>query len=295
MWKQRAVTLCGCLAILPIVTGCTYGVGGPPQAFMSGPDYAPPETYSPPQAYASPQAYALPRTYVPAAPITAQPAGSDAAQVYAIGPSAPAAIVVMLPGPGELTTASPRLWADQGFDVVTPMPSEFYQIAADQQAAAARLIAQAQALADAPIWLVGPNRAIQAAMASMPPGGPGQVSGVVVTSTSTGASTCSEQMSYSYSGNGAPPKVSVSKSGNACPPGSPFGARSIGPGANSIEAPPQPAVRPHTPRLIETSTPPARLPPPRVIEAALPAQSDSPAQQQAVQQISEMIKAAPPS
>ena len=40
-------------------------------------------------------------------------------------------------------------------------------------------------------------------MASMPPGGPGQVSGVVVTSTSTGAGTCSEQMVYSYSGNGA--------------------------------------------------------------------------------------------
>jgi len=284
MWKQRAVILCGCLAVLPIVTGCSYGVGGPPQAYVPGPGYAPAEAYLPPQAYAAPQ------TYAPVASATVQPAENGTARVYAIGLSAPAAIVVMLLGPGGLVTASPELWADQGLDVVMPPPAEFYRFAADQQAAAARLIAQAQALADAPIWLVGPNRAIQAAMESIPPGGPGQVSGVVVTSTSTGAGTCSEQMSYSYSGNGAPPKVSVSKSGNACPPGSPFGARSIGPGANSIEAPPQPAVRPHAPRLIETSTPPARLPPPRVIEAALPPQSDSPAQQQAVQQIAEMIK-----
>ena len=227
--------------------------------------YAPGSGYAPPAAYSPPQAYEL------AAPFGMQPADSGAAPVYAIGPNTPAAIVVMLPGPGDIMAASPQLWADQGFDVVTAPPAEFYRLAADQQAAAARLIAQARALADAPIWLVGPNPAIEAAMASMPPGGPGQVSGVVVTSTSTGAGTCSEQMVYSYSGNGAAPKVSVSKSGNACPPGSGFGPRSIGPGTNSIEVQPQPAVRHHAPRLIETSTPPARSPAPRVIEAAVPA------------------------
>lgn len=281
MWKQRAVTLCGCLAILPIVTGCSYGVGGP-QAYAPGSGYAPPAAYSPPQAYEL------------AAPFGMQPADSGAAPVYAIGPNTPAAIVVMLPGPGDIMAASPQLWADQGFDVVTAPPAEFYRLAADQQAAAARLMAQARALADAPIWLVGPNPAIEAALASMPPGGPGQVSGVVVTSTSTGAGTCSEQMVYSYSGNGAAPKVSVSKSGNACPPGSGFGPRSIGPGTNSIEAQPQPAVRHHAPRLIETSTPPARSPAPRVLEAAVPAQSNSPAQRAAVQQIADEIKSAPP-
>jgi len=289
MWKQRAVTLCGCLAILPIVAGCSYGVGGPPQAYMPGLGSAPAGAYAPRQAYAPPQ------TYAPVAPATAQPAASGTARVYAIGPSAPAAIIVMLPGPGELVTASPRLWADQGLDVVTAPPAEFYRFAADQQATAARLIAQARAFADAPIWLVSPNPAIEAAMASMPPGEPGQVSGVVVASTSTGAGTCNEQMIYSYSGNGAAPKVSVSKSGNACPPGAAFGPWSAGRGANSIEAPPHPTVQPHAPRLIETSTPPARSPTPRVIEAALPAQSDSRAQQQAVQQISETIKTAPSS
>ena len=29
MWKQRAVTLCGCLAVLPLLMGCANGVGGP--------------------------------------------------------------------------------------------------------------------------------------------------------------------------------------------------------------------------------------------------------------------------
>ena len=36
MWKQRAVTLCGCLAVLPLLMGCANGGGGSPQA------YAPP-------------------------------------------------------------------------------------------------------------------------------------------------------------------------------------------------------------------------------------------------------------
>ncbi len=201
----------------------------------------------------------------------------------------------MLPGPGEMVTSSPQLWADQGFDVVTPTPAEFYRYTADREAAAARLIAQAQALADAPVWLVGPNPAMEAAMASMPSCGPGQVSGVVVTSTSTGAGTCREQMVYSYSGNGAAPRVSVSKSGNACPAGSPFGSSSIGPGTNSIRSSPAPAARPNAPRLIETSAPAAQPRAARVIEAAVPAQSGSPAQRAAVQQIADLIKSTPPS
>jgi hypothetical protein len=244
MWKQRAVTLCGCLAILPLVIGCSNGVGGPPQA------YAPP-------------------------PTIAAPAGIGGARVYAVGPAAPAAILVMLPGPGDILTADPQLWASQGFDVLTPTPSDIERIAADQQMAAARLIAEAQQMADAPIWLVGPNREIEAAMASLPQGGPGQVSGVVVTSASSGIGTCSERMIYSDAGNGAAPKVSVTKSGNACPPGAPFGGW-VGSG-NSIAAPP------------------ARPPAPRVIEAAVPAQSGSPvARRAALQHIADLIKAAPP-
>jgi len=205
MWKQRAVTLCGCLAVLPLLMGCANGGGGSPQA------YAPPPT-----------------------------AETDGARVYAVGPGAPVAILVMVPGPGDMSSGNPQLWTGQGFDVMAPPAPELYQTAAEEQAVAARLVAQAQALASAPIWLVGPNPAIEAAMAGMPSFGAGQVSGVVVTSTTSGAGSCSERMIYSYSGNGAPPKVSVSKSGDACPAGSPFGA-----GTNPALAPPMPAVRPN--------------------------------------------------
>jgi len=128
-------------------------------------------------------------------------------------------------------------------------------------------------MASAPIWLVGPNPAIEAAMAAVPMAGPRQVSGVVVTSTISGAGTCSERMIYSYSGNGTP-RVSVSKSGDY-PAGSPFGA--VGGGSNpAIGAPmPMPTVRPNSPR---------------VIEAAAPADSGS---RTAVQQVAELIKSAP--
>ncbi len=226
MSKQRAVTLCGCLAVLPLLTGCADGLARPPQA------YAPPS-----------------RAYAPPEPVATAAAATGGPRIYAIGPGEPAAILVMLPGPGDMLTADPRLWAAQGVDVMTPSPSQIYQIAVDRQAAV-QLIAEAQALADAPVWLVGPNPAVEAAMASLPRSGPGQVSGVLVTSTISGAGTCSERMVYSYSGSGAPPKVSVSKTGDACPAGSPFGA-----GSNSTAAPAIPAVPPKAPRLIEASAP----------------------------------------
>jgi hypothetical protein len=238
MWKPSALTLCCCFAALPLI-GCADGVG--------------------------PQSQAYPTT----APVAAVPSSE---RIYAVGPGGPAAILVMLPGPGDVLTADPGLWAAQGFDVVTPPASEIYQLAADREAAFDRLVAQAQAMADAPIWLVGPNPAIEAAIASMPRSGPGEVSGVVVTSMGSGTGMCSERMIYSYSGNGAPPKVSVSKSGD-CPAGSPFG--SVGGGSNPAIAPPMPAVRPNAPR---------------VIEAAAPTDRSS---RTAVQQVAELIKSAP--
>lgn len=239
MWKRRAVTLCGCLAALPLLMGCANGVSGPFQG------------YAPPQ--------------VPAAAA----ADSGGARVYAVGPGAPAAILVMLPGgPGDMLSGNPQLWTRQGFDVMAPPAPELYQTAAEEQAVAARLVAQARALANAPIWLVGPNPAVGAAM---PPSGPGGVSGVVVTSTTSGAGSCSERMIYSYSGNGAPPKVSVSRSGDACPAGSPFGA-----GTNPAVAPPMPMVRPNAPRLIEATAPSAGGAPVAVREVAELIKSASP-------------------
>ena len=245
MPKPSALTLCGCLAVLPLLMGCANGVGGPPQA------------------------------YAPSPPAAKTVADTGGARVYAIGPGAPAAILVMLTGPGDATSADPRLWTAQGFDVVTPTPAEIEQIAANQEAAMTRLIAQAQAMTEAPVWLVGPNPAVEAALASMPPVGTGQVSGVVITSMTSGAGNCSERMIYSYSGSGTP-KMSVTKTGNACAPGSLFGS-----GANSTFAPPAPAVRPNSPRVIEASAQSG---------AGTPAAS-----QAAVTQVTDLIKAAPSS
>lgn len=210
MWMQRAVTLCGCLAALPLM-GCANGLGGPPQA------------------------------HAPAVP------GSEAARVYAVGPGQRAAILVMLPGPSGRLGADWLRWAAPGFRVVSPSPTQLYQIVADQQAAAAAMIAQSQAIADAPFWLAGASPAVEATPASMPPTAPGQVSGVVVTSMTSGAGTCSERMIYSYPASGGAPKVTISKAGNACPAGSPLGV-----GANATIAPQAP-VRAHAPRLIEAS------------------------------------------
>jgi hypothetical protein len=259
MSKQRAVSLCGCLAALSLLIGCSGGVG-PSQAYA-------PSAYGPSPAA---QAYVPSQPYPAAEPAAAAAPGS-AAQVYAVGPGAPAAILVMLPGPGDTFTANPQLWTAQGFDVVTPTPAELYRFAADQERAAAQLIAQAESLANAPVWLFGPSPTIEAAMASLPRDA-GQVSGVVMTSTTSGAGTCSEEMTYSYAGNGAAPKVRIEKSGNACSPGSPIGS-----GTNSAIAP---------------AAPPAHRAP-RVIEASVPLSAGSPASQRAAaQQIADAIKAA---
>jgi hypothetical protein len=259
MCKQRAVALCGCLAALPILFACSAGAGGPPQAY-----------YLPPQVY-----YAPP----PAPAMSVAPDDTGAARVYTVAPGTPAAILVMLPGAGDRISADPQLWAAQGFDVVAPTPPNIDRIFADQQAAAARLIAEAQALANSPVWLVGSGRAIAAAMAALPPGAPGQVSGVVVTLTSSGAGTCNERMIYSYSGSGAP-KVSVRKSGDACPPGAPFGGATAPAILSPPEtiAPPAPAVQPNRPR---------------VIEAAAPAAETPAARQARIHELAELIKSPP--
>lgn len=224
--KPRALTLCCCLAALPLI-GCANGVGSAPQTQASAP---------------------------PA--LAAADAGYPASmRVYSDAAGAPAAVLVMLPGPGSGLTADPALWATQGFDVVAPPPTQLYRLAAAREAAFDRLIEEARAMADAPIWLIGPSPAIEAAMASLPTAGAGRVSGVVMTSTASGARTCSETMTYAYRGNGSAPQVKVSKSGNACPPGAPFGQGSpLGIETNAGPAPLS-AVQPRGPRLIEASAP----------------------------------------
>jgi len=203
-----------CVAALPLI-GC---VGG----------YAP----MPPQA-GSPPAAAIPEQ-----------------GVYTASVTTPAAVLVLMPGTvgfGDAATGDPALWAAQGFDVVLPRSQWADRLIADQQATIERLLASAQALANAPIWLVGPSPAIEAVMPRL---GPGQVSGVVVTSVTSNAGSCSRTMYYSSPGNGAEPKVMVKTSGDACSASPSFGTRGAPAGVV-----PAPQVKPGSPRIIETSIP----------------------------------------
>lgn len=253
MWKAPASVLCGCLAALPLI-GCAGDVTAPRQAAVAPPSLAEPASY-----YAA------------------------APRVYAARPTAPAAVLVFLPG-GDVLSRDPALWQAQGFDVVMPQPRDIYQLVADQQAAVARLVASAEALADAPIWLVGPSQAIEAAMPQLG----GGVSGVVVTSVTSPIASCSESFSYYDPGTGAPPRVQVKRSGD-CGAGVP----GITGGEPSVLAPP-PASQPNTPPLIETRSKrlPQAAPRPRIIEASAVGKNLPPAAK--VHRLAELIKAAPP-
>ncbi len=148
----------------------------------------------------------------PAAIAEPAPYYTPAPHVYAAGPAAPAAVLVLWPGDDNLAR-DPALWTAQGFDVVMPQPADIYRLAADQQAALAQLVASAHALANSPIWVVGPGPVIDAALAA-PQFGRGDVSGVVMTSVASGPVSCSESFFYSDPGTGAPPKVEFKRSGD---------------------------------------------------------------------------------
>jgi hypothetical protein len=147
----------------------------------------------------------------------------------------------------DFLPSDPAFWTAQGFDVVMPQPSWNTRLIADQEAAIERLVASARLLADAPIWLVGPGPAIEAAM---PQRGPGQVSGVVVTSVISNAGSCSRTMYYSNPGTGAEPKVVIKTSGDGCEPSLPYG---LDRSPSSVA--PMPQRRPNAPRIIEASIP----------------------------------------
>jgi len=200
-----------------------------------------------------------------------QQRGSPAeyARVYTAGAAAPAAILIVLPGPAigdGVLFRNPALWAAQGFDVVMPQPQWIDRMVADQEALVARLLASARALANAPIWLVGPNSVIETAIPQA-----GGVSGVMVTSGAPNIWSCSESVTYYNPGNGAAPQVTVRRSGNACGGNSPIGAAR------------QPSVVPMTPQPRGNA--------PRVIEASNPTHNLSPAEQ--VHRLAELIKGPP--
>ncbi len=208
MWKPPSSILGRCLAALPLI-GCVDG-------FSSAP--------------------------------TAVGVASATERVYATDTATPAAILVFVPatdaiGGGDLLTGDPAFWAAQGFDVVMPTT----RLVADREAALERLLASARALADAPIWLVGPGSAIEAAMPGL---APGRASGVLVTSVTSTAGSCSRTVFYSNPGGGAEPRVTAKTSGDACGTPPPIGARPAPSGVLPV-----PHVQPAVPRILETSIP----------------------------------------
>ena len=284
MWKQRTVTLCGFVAVLPLVFGCSTGVSAPPQAYAPAATFQAPQAYPPTEAYAPAPAYTPSAVYAAPSPAGAAPPDSGGVQVYAVGPAAPAAILVFLPGAGSVAS-EPALWEAQGFDVVTPQPGDLYRLVADEETAMARLIASAEAMANAPIWLVGPSQMIESAI----PQTGGRVSGVVVTSGSAPTFSCSASFSYYDPGTGAPPQVKVARSGNC----GPAGMSNITGGEPSVVTP-APAARPHAPPLIETRSNglPHAAPRPRIIEAAVAGKNLPHAAQ--VRRLAQLIKTIPP-
>jgi hypothetical protein len=251
MWKAPASVLC--LAALPLL-GCAGNYPAPQAAAVTS----------------APVAASAPYYYAPAAP-----------EVYTAGPAAPAAILIFLSGANTAVASEPALWEAQGFDVVMPQPADLYRLAADQEAAMARLIASAEAMANAPIWLVGPSQAIETAI----PETGGRVSGLIVTSETTPTFSCSESFSYYNPGTGAPPQVKVTGSGNCGAAGMP----SITGREPSVVAP-APAPRSNAPPLIETRS--KMLPQTRIIEASAAGKNLPPAAQ--VRRLAQMIKSAPP-
>jgi hypothetical protein len=251
MWKSRALAICGAMAALPLL-GCAGGVTATSMQPPAAPAYA---EYQPPP-YAPPPH--LDRTS-----------------------AAPAAVLVVLPGAGAWG-ADAALWATEGFDVVTPSSSAFNRLAAEQEQALAQMMAAAERMAAAPVWVMGPPPEIEAALAASR-SGEEQISGIIETSAGGPAATCTESFSYFDPGNGAKPQMKVEKSGD-CPPSAGFriGGPAIAPFPPATPMVPMaPAIRPNQPRVIEA--------------AATPATASPAAHRAEIERLAELIKAAPSS
>lgn len=246
--RHRVSLLCCCLAALPLAACAgSYGTAQP---------------YPEPLGSIGPSAQAAPAV---------EPVA------YA-GPASPAAVLVFLPGVAGadafgLDGVPPGLWTSQGLGVVMPRITDaMLAEQADMDREIRGMLAQARAVANAPLWLVGPGPQIQQALETLPAGA--GVSGVVMTSMSGPSGTCSRTVTYSSRAGGAPPVVRVSSSGNDC--------RAVGPGVTPPVMQPIP------------QTAPSRLP------HAILVRNDNPGTQAAkawnpgllVQQIADRIKAA---
>jgi hypothetical protein len=171
--------------------------------------------------------------------------------IYTTAPAL-SAILIFVPGTQTAGTddpliQDPSLWATQGFGVVMP---DIARLIADRRAALERLVISAHT----------PS---------------GQVSGVVVTSVTSDAGSCSRTVFYSNPGTGAEPRVTVKTSGDACGTLRPASERPVPSGVIPVQR--------------------ARPGAPRIFEASIPAHASPEAQQPVIRNVAEEIKRLPSS
>jgi hypothetical protein len=174
----------------------------------------------------------------------------------------PGALVLILPDAAEVA-ALPAVNV-----VALPAGDPMLRMVAEQHALMDHMMAEMHAAFTRPTWpFTQPmrmDRTIQAAFGGLPVGAPG--AGTVFTAMSGGPGVCSERMTYVYQGNGAKPRVTVTRSGDACGAlgvTGPRGVRQAVP-AQRPEAPPSvvaPAAPAHGPRLWTVSDPPQEITP----------------------------------
>jgi hypothetical protein len=168
----------------------------------------------------------------------------------------PGSVVLVLPGfggmpaPWSTTNANTPGLGDPLVRMIAEPDAMMHELAAEMNAAFAQPLIPAAI--DRQM-----NEMLEAAMRGAPPANGGST--MVFTSVTSGAGTCSEQVAYTYPGDGGKPRVSVSRTGSAC------GAlESNGPvTVKQHVAPPslrQPTLQP-APRLWTVGDPPREVSP----------------------------------
>lgn len=132
--------------------------------------------------------------------IAAPPAGPQTITVP------PGAVVLILPGAAAVPML-PDVTA-----AALPAGDRLLRMVAAQDAMMRNMMAEMNAAFSQPLWLPRIDPALRAAFGAMPPTG----SGMVFTSMSGGPGVCSERVTYVYPANGAKPRVTMTRSGDAC-------------------------------------------------------------------------------
>jgi hypothetical protein len=124
---------------------------------------------------------------------------------------------VLTPFDGAAASISPGRTAAE-FDALplsAGLPAEFIAEQDAMMRDLRQMMMAIDALAVTPFEAIAPNRTIEVALRDAARA-PGSVSGMIVTSFSSGGRECSQTVTYAYPRNGASPNVTVRKIGNDC-------------------------------------------------------------------------------